>query len=86
MDVMHTLVHIGNKVLSFTHGLLNRVNIDDQLTGLRVVRKEIVSNWKPKSKGFSIEVELNRLVEKSGFTIAEIPIEYKARLGKKARP
>jgi glycosyltransferase involved in cell wall biosynthesis len=83
MDVMPNVFHIGNKFLSFTHGLLNRVNMDDPLTGLRVVRKEIVSNWKPKSKGFDIEVELNRLVEKSGYTIAEIPIEYRARLGEK---
>lgn len=83
MDVMPNVFHIGNKVLSFIHGLLNRVNMDDPLTGLRVVRKEIVSNWKPKSKGFDIEVELNRLVEKSGYSIAEIPIEYRARLGEK---
>jgi dolichol-phosphate mannosyltransferase len=83
MDVMPNMVHIGNKVLFFTHGLLNHVNMDDPLTELRVVRKEIVSNWKLKSKGFSIEVELNLLVEKSDYTIAEIPIEYKARLGEK---
>ena len=83
MDVMPNVFHIGNKILSFTHGLLNRVSMDDPLTGLRVVRKEIVSNWKPKSKGFDIEVELNRLVEKSGYSIAEIPIEYRARLGEK---
>ncbi len=83
MDVMPNVFHIGNKFLSFTHGLLNRVNMDDPLTGLRVVRKEIVSSWKPKSKGFDIEVELNRLVEKSGYSIAEIPIEYRARLGEK---
>jgi glycosyltransferase involved in cell wall biosynthesis len=83
MDVMPNVFHIGNKFLSFTHGLLNRVNMDDPLTGLRVVRKEIVSNWKPKSKGFDIEVELNHLVEKSGYNIAEIPIEYRARLGEK---
>ena len=83
MDVMPNVFHIGNKILSFTHGLLNRVSMDDPLTGLRVVRKEIVSNLKPKSKGFDIEVELNRLVEKSGYSIAEIPIEYRARLGEK---
>ncbi|PVX25493.1 MAG: glycosyl transferase family 2, partial [Candidatus Bathyarchaeum sp.] len=75
--------HIGNKFLSFTHNLLNGVNLDDPLTGLRVVRQEIVNGWNPKSKGFDIEVELNHLVEHSGYSTIEIPIEYRARLGEK---
>jgi len=83
MDVMPNVFHIGNKFLSFTHSLLNGVDLDDPLTGLRVVRREIIANWLPKSKGFDIEVELNRLVEKKGYEIAEIPINYRARLGEK---
>jgi len=83
LDVMPNVFHIGNKFLSVTHSLLNGVNLADPLTGLRVVRKEIVSNWDPKSKGFDIEVELNRLVEKKGYHISEIPIEYRARIGEK---
>ena len=82
-DVMPNVFHIGNKLLSFTHSVLNRVDLDDPLTGLRVIRREIVNNWVPKSKGFDIEVELNRFVEKSGYSTIEIPIEYRARLGEK---
>ena len=82
-DIMPKVFNIGNKILSFTHGLLNGVNMDDPLTGLRVIRQEIVSDWKPKSKGFDIEVEMNHLVESRGYKIAEIPIEYRARLGEK---
>lgn len=82
-DIMPNVFHIGNKLLSFTHSLLNGVDMDDPLTGLRVVRQEIVDDWIPKSKGFDIEVELNHLVENSGYSIAEIPIEYRARLGEK---
>jgi dolichol-phosphate mannosyltransferase len=82
-DVMPNLLHIGNKFLSFTHSLLNGVEMDDPLTGLRVFRKEIVNNWNPKSKGFDIEVELNHLVESKGYLITEIPIQYRARLGEK---
>jgi glycosyltransferase involved in cell wall biosynthesis len=82
-DAMPNVFHIGNKLLSFTHSLLNGVNLDDPLTGLRVVRKEIVHNWQPKSKGFDIEVELNHLVETKGYQIIEIPIHYRARLGEK---
>ena len=36
-----------------------------------------------KSKGFDIEVELNHMVERRGYTIREIPIRYRARLGEK---
>ena len=75
---MPNVFHLGNKFLSFTHSLLN-----DPLTGLRVVRQEIVNNWHPKSKGFDIEVELNHLMENKGYRIVEIPIEYRARLGEK---
>jgi dolichol-phosphate mannosyltransferase len=83
MDIMPNVFHVGNKLLSFAHNLLNGVDMADPLTGLRVVRQEIVDNWNPKSKGFDIEVELNHLVENKGYRIVEIPIEYRARLGEK---
>ena len=73
----------GNKMLSFIHRLLNGVNMNDPLTGLRVVRWSIVKCWMPKSKGFDIEVELNHFVEKRGFSISEMPIDYRCRIGKK---
>jgi glycosyltransferase involved in cell wall biosynthesis len=82
-EAMPNVFHIGNRLLSFTHSLLNGVDLDDPLTGLRVVRKEIIHNWHPKSKGFDIEVELNHLVENKGYRIVEIPIHYRARLGEK---
>jgi len=82
-DAMPNVFYIGNKLLSFTHNVLNGVNMVDPLTGLRVVRKEILQNWHPKSMGFDIEVELNHLVKSRGYRIAEIPIQYRARLGEK---
>lgn len=82
-DAMPNVFNIGNKLLSFTHSLLNGVDMDDPLTGLRVIRKEVMQNWRPKSKGFDIEVEMNSLVESSGYRIFEIPITYRARLGEK---
>ncbi|MEM1590224.1 MAG: hypothetical protein QW175_07390, partial [Candidatus Bathyarchaeia archaeon] len=62
---------------------LNGVNMLDPLTGLRVVRWEIVRDWQPKSKGFDVEVELNHLVERKGYRIIEIPIYYRPRIGEK---
>jgi hypothetical protein len=63
--------------------MLNGCELRDPLTGLRVIRREILKNWKPKSTGFDIEVELNHYVEQQGCSIFEIPIEYRSRLGKK---
>jgi hypothetical protein len=36
-----------------------------------------------KSKGFDLEVELNHRVEREGFGIMEVPIQYRERLGEK---
>jgi dolichol-phosphate mannosyltransferase len=47
------------------------------------VRAEILRNWKVKSKGFDVEVELNHRVEREGFGIVEVPIKYRERLGEK---
>lgn len=73
----------GNRIIAFTHNFFNGVQLADPLTGLRVVRAEILRNWKVKSKGFDVEVELNHLVERAGFSILEIPIHYRDRLGEK---
>jgi glycosyltransferase involved in cell wall biosynthesis len=75
--------YIGNRLIAFTHNFLNGIQLKDPLTGLRVVRTEILRNWKVKSKGFDIEVELNHHVERKGFSIMEVPINYRPRLGQK---
>jgi dolichol-phosphate mannosyltransferase len=80
---LHNLLYFGNRLLAFTHNFMNGVELKDPLTGLRVVRWEILKGWKPKSKGFDIEVELNHQVERKGYTIMEMPIEYRPRLGEK---
>jgi dolichol-phosphate mannosyltransferase len=80
---MHNAFHFGNRLLAFTHNLLNGVQLRDPLTGLRVVRSEILRNWRPRSKGFDIEVELNHHVERQGYGIREVDISYRPRLGEK---
>lgn len=73
----------GNRFLAFAQHLLNGVKLQDPLTGLRVVRWRILTNWKPKSKGFDIEAEMNHRVERLGYKTVEIPIHYRIRLGEK---
>jgi dolichol-phosphate hexosyltransferase len=79
--------YIGNKLIATVQYILNGIRLNDPLSGLRVVRSELLRNWKPQSKGFDVEVEINALVEREGYQIAEVPIDYRLRLGeKKLRP
>ncbi len=73
----------GNKLLAFAHSFLNGIDLQDPLTGLRVIRADILRKWDIKSKGFDIEVEMNHQVGKQGFETIEIPIEYRERVGEK---
>jgi dolichol-phosphate mannosyltransferase len=75
--------YVGNKILAFLHSLMNGVNLHDPLTGLRVIRWAALKDWKPTSKGFDIEVELNHYIERKKLAIKEIDIEYRERLGAK---
>ena len=74
---------VGNKLLALAHNRLNGLRLDDPLTGLRVIRRSALEGLVIKSKGFDIEVELNRFVERRGFAVLEIPIHYRKRLGEK---
>jgi glycosyltransferase involved in cell wall biosynthesis len=75
--------YFGNRMLGFAQRVINGVKINDPLTGLRIIRCELLKGWKPKSAGFDIEAEINRHIERSGYKIVEVPIEYRRRLGKK---
>jgi len=83
LSAMNSFFLIGNKILAWTQRLLNGVNLNDPLTGLRVIRWRILKNWEPKSKGFDIEAEMNHRVENMGYTTVETPIQYRCRLGEK---
>lgn len=83
LEAMGDRFYFGNRVIAFTHKLLNGLELRDPLSGLRVVRWSILKNWRPKSDGFDVEVELNHHVERQGYGIAEIPIYYRLRLGEK---
>ncbi len=81
--VSTSLFNLGNKVLAFLNNFLSGVSLHDPLSGFRIIRSELLKNWKPASKGFDIEIEMNHLVEKQNYEIIEIPISYRIRLGTK---
>jgi glycosyltransferase involved in cell wall biosynthesis len=75
--------YVGNRILAFAQSLFNGVKLNDPFTGLRILRFDLLRNWKPKSPGFDIEAELNHHVKQLGYDIVEVPINYRKRLGKK---
>jgi len=78
------IYHLGNRLLKFVHHLLNVIYLYDPFTGLRVIRFDIIKNWRPKSKGFDIECEINYFINKiKRFKVVEISIEYRIRIGEK---
>ena len=80
---LYRMFHIGNKLLAFAHKALNGIALEDPLTGLRVIRTNILRQWHIESKGFDIEIELNNFVYKQGYATREILINYRERLGEK---
>lgn len=83
ISAMRDAFYFGNRLLAFTHNIVNKVNLSDPLTGLRVIRWNILKNWQPKSMGFDVEIELNNYVASIGYDIAEIEIRYRERVGEK---
>jgi dolichol-phosphate mannosyltransferase len=75
--------YVGNKLLAFAQLVMNGVNLGDPLSGLRVVRTQALDGWKPKSKGFDVEAEMNTIIERRGYGIMEVPIDYRDRMGEK---
>jgi dolichol-phosphate mannosyltransferase len=75
--------YLGNRLIAFAQHTLNGIKLSDPLSGLRVVRANVLRGWKPKSRGFDVEAEINFLVEREGYRIVEIPIDYRSRLGEK---
>ena len=82
-DAIGNAFYLGNRLLAFAQHFFNGIKLQDPLSGLRVVRWEILKDWKPKSKGFDVEAEMNFHVERKGYKIVEIPIVYRSRVGEK---
>lgn len=74
---------IGNLLIRSLYRVLTPIKLQDPLSGLRVVRWDALKNWRPRSRGFEIETEMNLYLASKGWRIVEVPIEYRKRLGKK---
>lgn len=82
--VKSSIFALGNLMLRTFHKVLNHVGLRDPLSGLRMVRADVLQSWKPSATGFDVECELNCYVHNvRGLGIVEIPIDYRPRVGKK---
>ena len=65
-----------------------RSNINDLTGGFKLLNKKVVSKimeTKPKSNGYTFQIEINQIIEKNFFTIKEVPIIFKERVSGKSK-
>ncbi|MEM0505889.1 MAG: glycosyltransferase family 2 protein [Thermosphaera sp.] len=74
---------LGNLVIRRVYKTLRNIDLRDPLSGLRAVRWEAIREWKPVSRGFEIETEMNLYLFYRGWKIEEVPINYRKRIGRK---
>jgi dolichol-phosphate mannosyltransferase len=79
---MPFLNRIGNRVLSAFFSLIFRVNLGDTQCGLRVLRRSPLLNHAYRSYGMAYVTEQLARLAKAGYRIAEVPVNYRRRIGK----
>jgi len=74
---------IGNKLLTTLFNLLFGTRLHDVLSGMYILRTEVLRELMYETRGFGIESEIAAHVASTIGSIAEVPIEYRRRLGEK---
>lgn len=79
----------NNDMKSFLHSMayktysvmfrMKRIKLEDPLDGMRAIRKKDFLRLKLESDGFELETEMNLKARDLGYSIKEVPIEYKSR-------
>lgn len=66
---------VMNSFLRSVHYILNRVEMEDPTSGMRVIKYEHIRDFQPKAEEFDIEVEMNCFINsKKGMHIIEFPV------------
>ena len=81
------LNRIGNRIFSLLITYITSVPIEDGQTGLRAFLKKNFEKLDVPAKGLEYETKMTVKAAKLGYTIVEVPIEYRTRIGmSKLRP
>ncbi len=83
MDSQPLLYRLGNKLLSKTFNLLFSTSLRDVLSGMYIIRTDVLKEIGFEMKHFSVESEIVAHVASMGGKVREIPIKYRSRLGEK---
>jgi glycosyltransferase involved in cell wall biosynthesis len=73
---------IGNYMLTWLASLLFKTRISDLCTGFWGFRQSTVGDLDLTSEGFQLEADFFTQLAKKGYKIGEVPIIYRARIGK----
>ncbi|WP_238529016.1 glycosyltransferase family 2 protein [Thermogladius calderae] len=73
----------GNWFLTSMFNIFYGVKLSDALSGMYAVKKRILDEVEFEFKDFSIEAEILSHTLSTGYKVAEIPIKYRRRVGKK---
>jgi len=70
---------IGNQLVKKLINLIYNSNIQDVMSGYRVLSRQFVINFPILSPGFELETEMTLHALEKKFRICEVPIQYKER-------
>jgi dolichol-phosphate mannosyltransferase len=79
------LYGLGNKILTKTFNLLFGTRLSDVLSGMYVVRADVLRELGFESRGFGIESEIVAHVVSQGYKVHEVPIEYRRRVDEEGK-
>ncbi|ADV64733.1 glycosyltransferase family 2 protein [Desulfurococcus mucosus] len=74
---------LGNKLLTFVFNTLFATRLHDVLSGMYIVKTSVLREVPFEMKGFSVESEIAAYAAGTGARVAEVPVEYRRRLGRK---
>mgnify|MGYP000144324644 CR=1 FL=1 len=76
------LNRLGNRIITFVFNMLFGTRLSDVCSGMYAVRLERLREVDFTTKNFGIEVEIAASVASMGGRVADVPIEYRKRIGK----
>ena len=77
------IFRLGNKLLTKFFNILFGTNLKDVLSGMYIIRASILKRLPFETRSFGIESEIAAHIVYTTNKIAEVPIKYRRRLGKK---
>jgi Glycosyltransferases involved in cell wall biogenesis len=80
---MPFIYRLGNKALAWLFRLLFGADITDPLTGMYAARTDVLREAALEARNFDIEVDILAKAMANGARIAEVPVRYRRRIGRK---